>query len=514
MDALHAFTLGDLLRENRRSRPLHAAAVCGEGRWTYPELDDRVNRLANALLEEGVGSGDRVLWLAQNCHRTLEGLLACAKIGAIFCPANWRGTAPELAFVIEDTDPRVVVWQEEEIGDAVRAAREASGSKALWLRHDAEGAETYEAFIGTAATADPDLDVDPLSPALMLYTAAFGGRPNGALVSHLGFIMECLAIGMLQQVGPDAVYLNSGPLFHIGMFMSTMTTFLVGGTNVFIRRFDPEEFCRIVQEERCTGAYVVGPMMERIIEANRDRRYDLKSLRSYPLSPEWNAMVTVDDSPWVRDAGGYGQTEVTGLLTWRAVGGPGAGSHGRTLPVAQMRVVDADGNDVAPGEVGEIVARGPTAMVAYHNRPDENARRQRGGWHHTHDLGRREPDGSLTFIGPMTTMIKSGVENIYPAEVEAVIQRHPAVQEVCVIGVPDEKWQQSVKAVVVLKPGATATEQEIIEHCRASIASYKKPRFVAFTESLPRNSSGAIDRAAVDEAFGGGNYPGPARTRG
>jgi long-chain acyl-CoA synthetase len=513
MDRLHALTLGDLLRENRRRFPRRAALVCGGERWSYPELDERVNRLAHALAAEGFGTGDRLLWLGQNCHRLLECLFAVAKLGGVVCPANWRQTAPELAFVVDDIDARVVIWQDAEIGDAVRAAREESASAARWLQHDTDDHDGYEAFLATGAPDDPDRDIDATTPVLAIYTAAFSGRPNAALISHLGFILEDFAVAMLQRVDADTVYLNSGPLFHIGSFMTTMATFHMGGTNVMMPRFDAEEFCRLVEAERCTSGYVVGPIMERVVAANRDRRYDLRSLR-LPGTEEWNAMVSPEVTPWSRHAGGYGQTEVNGLVTFRGVGGLGEGSHGRTLPVAQLRVVDAHGAELPPGEVGEIVVRGPTAMVAYHNRPELNAQRQRDGWHHTSDLGRREPDGTLTFIGPMTTMIKSGVENVYPAEVEAAIARHPAVEAVCVIGVPDPEWDQNVKAVVVRRAGHQVTENDIIEHCKAEIASYKKPRIVEFTDALPRDAVGFVDRDAVDDAFGGGGYPGPSRTRG
>jgi long-chain acyl-CoA synthetase len=513
MDRLHSLTLGDLLRENRRRFPKRTAVVCGGHRWTYPELDDRVNRLANALLDEGFETGDRVLWLGQNCHRLFECLFAVAKLGGIVVPANWRQTAPELAFVIDDVDARVVIWQDEEIGDAVREARSAVTSEVRWLQHDADGEDTFDAFVAGGATSDPDVDVDPMSAVLTIYTAAFGGRPNGALLSHLGFILENMAVAQLQHLESDAIYLNSGPLFHVGSFMTTMATFQQGGTNVFMPRFDAEEFCKLVDAERCTTAYVVGNIMQRIVDANRDRRYDLTSL-GLPGTPEWNEMVSPNVTPWSRDSGGYGQTEVNGLVTFRGVGGAHAGSHGRTLPVAQVRIVDDDDEELPPGEVGEIVVRGPTAMVGYLHRPELNAHRQRGGWHHTFDLGRREDDGSITFIGPMTTMIKSGVENIYPAEVEAAIARHPAVADVCVIGVPDPVWDQSVKAVVVPAEGRELTDDEIIVHCKRNIASYKKPRVVEFTNALPRDANGMIDREAVDAQFGGGGYPGPKRTRG
>jgi long-chain acyl-CoA synthetase len=180
-----------------------------------------------------------------------------------------------------------------------------------------------------------------------------------------------------------------------------------------------------------------------------------------------------------------------------------------------VRVVDPDGNDVPPGETGEIVARGPVVMLGYWNRPDLNAWRSRGGWHHTNDLGRREADGSLTFVGPMGRLIKSGFENIYPTEVETCLTQHPAVAEAVVIGVPDPVWQQSVRAVVVLRSGASATEAELIEHCRQRISSYKKPRSVVFVDSLPTRN-GAVDHAAVDREHGGGGYPGvqqPPRAR-
>ena len=504
-EAANALTLADLLRNNARSFPLQAAAVCGETRLTYPELDERVSRLTNALAAEGVTPGERLLWLGQNCHRVLELLLACGKLDAIFCPANWRQSPDELAFVVDDCDPRIVVWQDEEIGDGARAARERAGSKARWLEH--AGGE-YEAFLASGKADDPVIDVDPRRPVLMMYTAAFGGRPNGALLTHEGLLAQNLIMASVQGVDSSYVYVNSGPLFHIATFMTTLATLHYAGTNVFMRRFDAEDFCRTVEREGVTGAFVVGAMMQDVIEANKDRRYNLKSLRSFSGSPEWMEMTTPDDSAWAQRPAGYGQTEVGGMATLNAIGDPGMGSHGRPSPMVTVRIVDDTDIEVAAGEVGEIVVRGPTVMAGYWNRPELNAERRRGGWHHTNDLGRREPDGSISFIGPMTRIIKSAAENIYPAEVEACIQQHSAVQEVCVMGVPDARWNQSVKAVVVLRAGAEATAEDIIEHCRARIASYKKPKTVEFTASLPRTAVGLVDRDSVDAAFGGGGYPG------
>jgi long-chain acyl-CoA synthetase len=296
--------------------------------------------------------------------------------------------------------------------------------------------------------------------------------------------------------------------------MTTLATLQYGGNNVFMRRFDGETFCRIVEQEGVTGAFIVGAMMQDIVDANRDRRYNLKSLRTIvgiPGPPEWAEMTTPDTSPWAQRPAGYGQTEVGGMATLNALGDPGLGSHGRASPVIQVRIVDADDREVPVGETGEIVARGPTVMAGYWRRPDLTAERRRGGWHHTNDLGRRETDGSISFIGPKTRIIKSAAENIYPIEVESCIQQHPGVAEVCVLGIPDPRWNQSVKAVVVPVEGSEVTAEQIIEHCRQHIASYKKPKIVEFTTWLPRTNAGLIDRDAVDEQFGGGGYPGRGR---
>jgi acyl-CoA synthetase (AMP-forming)/AMP-acid ligase II len=506
MDHLHALTVGDIVREHRRSYPGRLAVVDAGIRLTWPEFDDRVNQLADALTAGGFEQGDRILWLGQNSFRVLEALTAAAKLGGVFCPGNWRQSAQELAFVVEDVDPKLVIWQQEEIGEAVLAAREQASTDALWVRHD--GAESgYEALLEGRPTTDPGLAIDPGSPVLMLYTAAFSGRPNGALLSHTALLVQDLVMGMMQEITNEYVYLNSGPLFHVATLMTTLATFHFGGVNVFTPRSDAEEICRIIDAERCTGAFVVGPTISEMIEINKDRRYDLKTLRTFGGGPEWNDMVTVDTSPWARRPAGFGQTEVMGMLTLNSWGGDADGNSGRPTPMVQVRIVDPDGNEVPLGETGEITARGPTVMNGYHNRPELNETRLAGGWHHTNDLGRRELDGSISFVGPKTRLIKSAAENIYPAEVEGCIQKHPAVREAAIIGVPDPKWDQSVKAIVALRDGRDTTAEDIIEHCRASIASYKKPRSVEFVESLPRDGW-FVDYDALDEQFGGGGYPG------
>ena len=512
MDATRAMTLGDVLRENRRSYGTKAAEVCGDDRFTYAEMDERVNRLANALQDAGIAEGDRVVWLGQNCHRVLELILACAKLGAMLCPANWRMTVDEWTFIVNDLEPKVVVWEESaEIGDKVREVRAAgAGEKAQWVQSDAQGSGSYEDLLASGSAADPARPVDPLQPTLIMYTAAFGGRPNGAQLTHTGLLTQSATLQRLVEIWSDYTFLNSGPLFHVATLMFTVATFHAGGSNVFTSRADPEEICRLIESERCTGGLIFPPTIMEIIELNKDGRYDLSSLRSSIPIPGWTEMTSPDQSPWMRTPSAYGQTELSGIACFGSFGWKeGVMTSGRPGPYTRIRIVDPDDNEVPDGESGEITVAGPIVHAGYWNRPELNAERFRNGWWHTNDLGRREADGVIVFIGPKAHMIKTGVENVYPVEVETALEKHPAVQEAAVIGVPHPKWTQTVKAIVVLKDGAQATEDELIEHCKSLIASYKKPTSVEFlTEPLPRAQTGQKDHAALDERFGGGNYPG------
>jgi long-chain acyl-CoA synthetase len=359
-----------------------------------------------------------------------------------------------------------------------------------------------------SATPPSGQEVGEDESVLMLYTAAFAGRPGGALLSHRALVTQGALLGSIQGIGADYVYLNCGPLFHVATLMTTLATFVAGGTNVFTPRVDAEELCRLIESEHCTGAFIMPPTINQILELHEtsEHQYDLHTLRTFPGRRKWTAMITPDDSPWGRNPGGYGQTEVMGLVTFGALG-PCIGSHGRPAPFLRLGILDPQGNEVEQGETGEISVRGPTVMNGYFNRPELNAERRAGDWHHTNDLGRIEKDGSLTFIGPKSRLIKSAAENIYPTEVEGCLKAHEAIADAAVIGVPDRTWGQNVVAVVVLAEGATATPEEIIEHCRSHIASYKKPKSVEFVDALPREGW-AVDYDALDLRFGGGGYPG------
>jgi acyl-CoA synthetase (AMP-forming)/AMP-acid ligase II len=508
-------TFGDLIRDHSRSYPRGTALVDGGLRLTWAQLDERTNKLANALRDAGLGPGDRILWLGQNSFRVYELLGAAAKIGAMVCPGYWRWAAPEMAYALGDFDPAAVFWQDEEIGETVAKARaEAEGAvSALWIRHDTDGADGYEAFLAAGDPEDPAVDVDPGAALLVIYTAAITGRQSGSMLSHRNLIAMGVTTAWMGDIDDAAVFLNAGPMFHIGNYQFWgIPVFVHGGTNVVVRRVVAEELLPILANERCTHAYLMPPTIAELVRLNRDAGHDLSNLRGSIAAHLWEGTIPTDTSRYTRNGGGegrgYGQTELTGFAVTGSFGGLGLGNAGRPGPFLTVRILDPAGAECPTGEAGEICARGDLVHLGYWNRPETNAERFRFGWWHTTDLGRREADGTVSFLGTTTRMLKSGAENIFPAEVENCIEAHPAVKEAAVIGVPNERWAQDVKAVVVLRDGATAGAQEIIEHCRARIASYKKPKTVEFLDALPRTNAYGKDYAALDERFGGGGYPG------
>ncbi len=504
-------TLADVVRSYARSRPDALCLGDGDRRLSWRQTDARTNRVANAFRRAGVAPGDRVLWLGQNSFRLQELLIACCKIGAMFCPANWRQGPDELAFVIDDLEPRVIVGQHAEVGDAIAAARAraSTAANARWLWHDADdGPDAYETFVCDAAVGadDPDLDGSPDEALLLVYTAAFTGRPNAAMLSSRALLAQGTLMAPWQGFDERTVFLNSGPLFHIGTLMPNLSAFVMGGANVFVARSDGEAMCNAIASFGCTSGFLVGPMVDAVVAANAELGRDLSTFCGHRGHPAFDAMVKPDRSVWGLNAGGYGQTEVMGMATFNLLG-TGRGTHGRPSPLVQVRVVDEDDQDVPVGDVGEITVRGTTVMNGYWNRADLNGERSRNGWHHTNDLGRYETDGTFSFIAPKGRMLKSAAENIYPAEVENAVRSHPGVAECAVIGVPDDTWVQAVKAIVVVADGHSPGEADIIEWCRARIASYKKPRTVEFVAVLPR-AGFFVDYDELDRTFGGGNYPG------
>jgi acyl-CoA synthetase (AMP-forming)/AMP-acid ligase II len=505
-DSAQSFTISDAVHANALRTPDTVAIVCETTRVTWARLDERVGALAAALHGDGVGLGDRVLWWGQNCHRLVELLCAASRLGAIVCPANWRQSTPELQFVLDDSTPRVIVWQEGEIGSTISELMSSQRSDIVWIQHDGNGRGSYEHHVESCSQpAVTGADEHDDLPVLMMYTAAFSGTPNGALLPGRALISQAQTIRLLEHLDDSTVYLNSGPMFHIGGLRRALAVLHAGGRNVMCRRVDAQTLCELISTERCTDAFLQKPTMNQMIETNRDGRYDLSSLVSRGGPEGWADMVAVSDGDGVRS--GYGQTELAGVVTFDYPGRPGIGSW--PGPLARVNVQATDGTTVARGQVGEIVVRGPMVMNGYHSRNTLNSNRFRNGWYRTNDLGRLEPDGSISFVGPMDRIVKTANENVYPIEVENGLRAHPDVIDVGVLGIPDRDWGQRLKAVVVRREGTSVGADVLLAFARTTLAGYKCPRIYEFVDALP-TAAGHLDRDTLDVRHGGGGYPGIA----
>lgn len=498
VDRLHSFTLADVLRENARTHPDGVALVCGDERVTFPELDAEVSRFAGTLRELGVGAGDRVAWIGYNCHRLVELFYACAKLGAVAAPLNWRLTSQEYDGILRSVQPSVVLTSGDAAFDDLNAATRRALPNAPLVLHDDPA---FHARIAEAPDTDPANDAHDELPVLQIMTAAFGGTPLAAQLTSRGIVAQDLvlrAVGLVRPV--EEVYLGAGPMFHIGVLLKLFATVHWGGTNVIVPQADAEEICRLIEVERCTSAYVFPPTMRQMVEVSRGGRYDLGSLvdtfggiAPEDLAEEWYALTSCKP-PAQSGLVGYGTSETVGMVTFEGRPPDSTSPFGRPSPIVALRIFDPAGDEVPAGEIGEIAVRGPQVMAGYLGEPPLDP----DGWRNTGDLGRREPDGSVTFLGPNQEIIKSGMENIYPVEVETALRRHDAVRDACVVGRPDPEWGSSVLAVVELEPGADApSEADLINFTKTHIASYKKPRQVVFVDALPRNAFGAPDRVAV-----------------
>jgi long-chain acyl-CoA synthetase len=496
-----------LLSQHRFTFPLQEAVIYNDLRLYFDELYGRVNRLADALAGMGVGEAGRVLWLGLNSHAMIELLFACSRLGASVCYANWRQSAAELAFVLEDFDPKVVLWQSQALGEALDEARaKTPSSSRSWICLDRDGDDGYEQIL--AAHSAEGID-DPAVPSteralLVLYTAAFGGRPNGAQISEPGLFLQSLVHVNLYETTHDTRTLVSTPNFHITGWLDALPTFISGGTLCVLPRTDPAEILEAISRERLTNGTVQPPTARSVAELNEDGAHDISCFRSPLNVPGWTEMTS--PGPGIS---GCGQTEVVGPVIAGGYAGEGSTPFcGRVVPIAEARVVDEAGNGVEPGDVGELIIRGPVAGLGYWNRPELNAERlSADGWWYTRDLVRRDRDGTISFVGPIAQMVKSGGENVYAAEVENALQSHEDVDRAAVIGTADPDWGQLVTAVVVTRSGKEIDEEALQEHVRTKIARYKVPRIIHFARDLPL-IGGVIDYRALDEQFGGGGYPG------
>jgi acyl-CoA synthetase (AMP-forming)/AMP-acid ligase II len=504
-------TVGELLRW-RATRHPERPALWFRGRETsWRELDRRASRVANALARAGVRAGDRVCLLDKTSDAAFEVIFGIAKAGAVFAPVNWRLAPPEIAFVLNDAEAPVLFVGDEH-AEVARAIRPELAKLRALVRFGAgpEDAIAYEAWRDTAPDADPELDTAEDETAWQLYTSGTTGLPKGAELSHRNLLATAAAGALgFGEVRQGDVGLVSAPLYHIGGAGYALAQLYAGASLALVREFVPAEILRTIAERRVNHTFWVPAMLLFLMDHPDCPNTDLSSLRSvlYGASPIPEALLQrALDVFGCQFIQAYGLTETTGAICLlpaedHVAGSPRLRSCGRPVFGARMRVVDGAGRDCPPSVVGEIVARGEQVMKGYWRRPEASAEAIRDGWFHTGDAGYFDADGYLYIHDRVKDMIVSGGENVYPAEVENALAAHPAVADVAVIGVPDERWGEAVKAVVVLRPGASADERELLDFCRDRIASYKRPRSVDFVDALPRNPTGKILKRELRERY-------------
>jgi long-chain acyl-CoA synthetase len=498
-------SLGDIPRRNARRFPSKTGLVVGDVRLTWPEVNARVNRLAHAVLERGVEKGDRVAVLAQNDHRYLEIYWGLAKAGVIAVPLNYRLVERELAQLLDHSQACALICGP---GYEDMSGKLLDGVSSLeWLLSFGDGrdfATDYEEFIQSGSVDEPDVVVDDDDPFAIMYTSGTTGLPKGAVVTHGNLENNVYNQAFADKADSDDINLTATPLYHMGaLFMATTYTYL-GCTNIIVETFDPSEVQRAIERERATVCLLIPTMLNMVLNDQEFGSHDLSSLRLIfyggsimPVPVLRRAMETIGCS----FTQGYGLTETieATFLTMSDHVLDGVAEHerrlasaGREAPNAEVRIVDDDDRDLPTDEIGEVLIRSRSVIPGYWRSPEETAATIRDGWFYTGDVGFRDADGYLYIVDRKKDVIISGGTNIYPKDVEEVLYGHSAVAEAAVIGVPDETWGESVKAVVVRREGHEVTAEELIQYCKDRIASYKKPRLVEFVDALPKNPSGKI----------------------
>ncbi len=502
--ALRTIAIPDILRRNARLFAERPAFLCGDECLSHRDYLARVERLAAGLAAAGIGAGDRVAILSRNNLDFVTLYGAVAWLNAILLPVNWRLTAEEVAYILSDGSPKLIVT------DAEDQPRVAALQSSLPLSTSFYGIggeiEPFRPFasLSTSTHAPPEVDIDPEAGYVIIHTAAVDGKPRGALLSQANLLAAAQQQAGYWSLNEHDVGLVGLPLFHIaGLGFAFALTF-GGGASVIQARFDAEAAARQVAAAKVTIFSEFAPMLAQLLDKASEVGADLGSLRAVTGLDSAATIARFEAAcPNARFWAGYGQTETSGFVTfgrWR----DRPGAAGRAVPSAVVAVVDERDEPLSAGQVGEIVVRGPLVFMGYWGRQTDTEFTLRESWHHTGDLGRFDDDGYLWYAGrsPAKELIKPGGENVYPVEVEKVIREHEAIAEVVVLGVPDAQWGEAVKAVCACRPGRSVSAQDLIDFVGGRIARYKKPKHVVFVEALPKTPQGGIDRAAVKQQHG------------
>ena len=489
--------------------PGKEAVVDGERRVTYRQLNRRVNRLARALSDRDLTSGDRVGMLAYNCLEFVEVIMAAAKLGLVLVPLNWRLKGPELGFQMNDSGTRALIFDPELSPLAAAVRTEAPVDTAIVLGgENGHNAAAYEKLLAVQSDDEPrpSREPDGDTPHIIMYTAGTTGKPKGAVLSQGASFWNALNLESIDFTSRDRDLLVL-PMFHIGgIGLFTLPMLYHGATVVIMRTFDPARCLDLLVRENISLFFGV-PAVFLFLLQHSD--FSPEAFRNVRLVMSGGAPLPVSLVRRYHDAGivlqqGFGMSEAAPSIATlsKELAMDKAGSIGRAVYHLDVRVVDDDMNDMPVNEVGELVMRGPNIMQGYWNRPEATEEAFRGGWFHSGDLARMDEDGDLFIVERKKDMFISGGENVYPAEVENVIYELPQVAEVAVIGVRDERWGEVGKAVVALKEGQGLTGEEIIDYLRSRLAKYKVPKSVAFIQALPRNAAGKVMKTVLREGHG------------
>jgi acyl-CoA synthetase (AMP-forming)/AMP-acid ligase II len=504
-------TVGDVIERNAELFPSKTAVVFEGKRPTFAQFATRVRKLSNALAAGGLERGMRVGILAQNCLEYFETVGTAEMAGFIAVTLNWRLAPPELAQIAEDCTPTVLVFEERFRSQAEALHAQGSFKRFIVIGEPTGWAESYEAVLASGADAPPPHRPEPSDTVYLIYTSGTIGKPKGVELSHRAIVTAAMMNSWGIGAATSDRMLIVMPLFHIGGKICQLCFHVLGATIFLHRAFDAVAMLRCIEDERITAAHFAPIMVRGLLDAPGRFRVDSLRLVIYASAP-----MAVSQ---VREAIAkfglifhqvYGMTEhVVGTVLHAHQHLPdGSEAEARRLASAghpffdtEIKVVRADDTDCARGEIGEILLRGPSMMTGYWNNPAATAETLRGGWMHTGDMGFFDDEGFLFVADRKKDMIVSGGENIYSREVEEALVTHPAVEHAAVIGVPDVRWGESVKACVILRSGMNATQDELIDHCRTRIASYKKPRSVDFVAEFPRLFNGKVDKKALRAAY-------------
>jgi fatty-acyl-CoA synthase len=489
------------------------AVVCGDDRFTYAEFADRSTRLAGALQHAGINAGDRVAFLSTNCHRLLEAYYGVLEAGAILLPLNIRLSSDELAYILNDSGAKIL-FLEKSFLPVVESFRSKLSTVKHFYLLDGEPHESwlapknYEQIIAEAKPVRIDITaVDENSVAELFYTSGTSANPKGVMLTHRNIYLHALNACISIHAEADPVELHTIPLFHAnGWGVAHSLTFL-GGKHVMIHRFDPIEVFRLIEKEGAQTCSLVPIMATVLVNCPERTKYNLSSLKRATIGGAASSPTLireVEEKLGCVCFSGYGLTETSPTLSLAMtksgmdLTGEDRYAHqamtGYAILGVEMRVVDPNNKDVPHDgkSIGEIVARGDGIMEGYWKQPESSAEALRGGWFHTGDMAVVNEDGYFLIVDRKKDIIVSGGENISSLELEKTILAHPAVLEACVIPVPDEKWGEVPRALVVLKPNTALTESELLEFSRSHLAHYKCPRAVDFVNELPKTGTGKI----------------------